>query len=505
MILKNRYLHLFVLFLIVVFFNVSLNINFNNKIETQLVDSFHEHIKLIKNSEIDKDSLYVNHNIIQLIYKDKEIVSKPNSYNIIFYFDTKDFNQYEINNNLGYFLFDKSLVGEYEILYIKRLSTSEVIDNNFLYLSSLLSFITYILICFIYLGIENKHFKFNNNLKTIINNDFVDDHDKTFLEIKKYVMFSKLFQKCISFSPEALIVLQDDKIIFYNNQADKFLLNDQFRDINILEFSKKKNFEKYYSTENEYYFIETKLIEIRNELYNCMYITDETLKVEFTNNKEVFFNQASHEIRTPLTNLSGYVDLLCNCELTKEDKSEMLVDGIEECRKLDILITSILDISKRLEQDDVIIKTDFSDLINDCLYPFRYNKIKPEIILKGNYRFLCNRAKVQVLLSNLLENAFLHNISNGFVKIEFDEYVGLHEFTITNSSKVINDDEFEKLYEPFFKCESNDLNRGAGLGLTLSKCICETNNFHMEINYDDDKFSVRVKLYPNHLSRHMKK
>lgn len=242
MILKNRYLHLFVLFLIVVFFNVSLNINFNNKIETQLVDSFHEHIKLIKNSEIDKDSLYVNHNIIQLIYKDKEIVSKPNSYNIIFYFDTKDFNQYEINNNLGYFLFYKSFVGEYEILYIKRLSTSEVIDNNFLYLSSLLSFITYILICFIYLGIENKHFKFNNNLKTIINNDFVDDHDKTFLEIKKYVMFSKLFQKCISFSPEALIVLQDDKIIFYNNQADKFLLNDQFRDINILEFSKKKNF-----------------------------------------------------------------------------------------------------------------------------------------------------------------------------------------------------------------------------------------------------------------------
>lgn len=507
-ILKSKIFHLIVLFILLFTSCYILSeASLNNKKE-MVIKSFEEKLVIIKKQNVNKDELYVNYKIIQLIYVNKELVSSPNAYKIPYYFDSSTYKEDEVNYNLGYFVFDQSFLGEQEILYIYYLDSNELSNHDFLYPCYLLMFFLYIIIGGTYWFIDNKNLKFNYKLNKLLANNVVRDPIDTYTEIEDYVMSCKLFEKCISSSYEGLIIFKDNKIVFFNKAASKFINKEELADEYLRNISKtlsddliKEEYQKGEAT----YFIETKKLEVKSFVYYAMYIVDETAKIEFKNNKVNFFNQASHELRTPLTNLSAYVDLLCNCELSAKDKEEMMVEGIDECRKLDVLITSILDISKRLEKDDLYIKVDLEQLIYENLESFKYGKTKYTVTIDGAKHLICNKTKVSNLINNLLSNAFIHNVEGGFVNIELVEHVGLFDLVITNSAKEIKPFEEDKVFEPFFKCQSNTLNSGSGIGLTISKYICDTHNYEIDFKYQENIVTVTTRLYLKSLSRHMKK
>ncbi len=507
-ILKSKIFHIVVLLLLTII-STSLLTNASREYnESKIVSSFKDKLEVVKYSNIDKEVLYSRYNIIKLIYKDKEIVSSPDAYFITFYFIRDGFDQSKVNNYLGYFVYDQSFEGEYEIVYIQRLSSNDLIDRNINNLCYILTFSLFFIAAAMYVFIDNKNLKFNYKVSQLISASVSNEPTEAFASIENYVRLAKLFEKCISSSSEGLIIFKDHEAIFHNKMADKFVMNCKITDDHIMELSKKIStgiIKEEYKKGSNTYFIETKKLEVRKDVYYAMYIIDETDKIEFDNKKVNFFNQAGHELRTPLTNLSAYVDLLCNCELSLEDKEEMMEDGIAECRKLDVLITSILDISKRLDKDDLYSKVNLKELIEEALESYKFNKMKIQFDVIGDCYLICNRVKVLSLVKNLLKNAFFHNIEGGFVNIKLKEEVGLFDLEITNSSKEIKDYEVSKVFEPFFKCESNELDTGTGIGLTICKYICETHNYDIDFSYDNGVVKVVTKLYLKSLGRYMKK
>lgn len=77
-----------------------------------------------------------------------------------------------------------------------------------------------------------------------------------------------------------------------------------------------------------------------------------------------------------------------------------------------------------------------------------------------------NETLATSLMSNLIKNAFVHNIDNGTIDLIFDK----NEMIISNSGKTNKLNE-KTIFKEYFH-GSNDIN-STGLGLTLVDTICK--------------------------------
>ncbi|NCB85704.1 MAG: ATP-binding protein, partial [Bacteroidia bacterium] len=83
----------------------------------------------------------------------------------------------------------------------------------------------------------------------------------------------------------------------------------------------------------------------------------------------------------------------------------------------------------------------------------------------------------EILIQNLLKNAFLHNTENGILTI----YVGEKQLTISNSGHKKDEEgsmlDKEKLFNRFYKQSGNP--DSWGLGLSIAKKIADTSGWEL--------------------------
>ena len=98
-----------------------------------------------------------------------------------------------------------------------------------------------------------------------------------------------------------------------------------------------------------------------------------------------------------------------------------------------------------------------------------------------------NRELIDLLLTNLIKNAFLHNMSGGLVEITADN----HQFLVSNTSfgLAIPD---EKLFQRFYKQSS--AKDSWGLGLAIVKKICDINLWPIEYTKTNTIHSFRIQF-----------
>ncbi len=502
-ILNNKVLHIFVISLLSLLFFVTLNITFNNYHENNIVNNFKEKTSLIKDTDITVDDLYTKHDIIKLIYQDEKLLVSPSSYNITFYFETNDFDDSKINNYLGYFVFEKIVVDDLEIIYFQRLSQSDV-NNNFVFLSVLLTSLSFIISIGVYIIMSKKIIVIESRLKSIY--PTCSDIYGYIKHVEDNFVYSRLFKDFIDYSNEGLIVFDKDKIIFNNKVSSDFIINFELKDMYLIECIKKTQLGNFVKEEYEIndviYLITTRSVLVQNIEYYTMHIENITERVNFKKNQINFFNQASHELRTPLTNLILLVQLL----FEEDDEAlleKMRVDSINECRKLDVLITSIIDLSKRFDIDDTYEKVNLENLLYDVLESHKYSSLKLSVTVSKKHSLICNKSKVKIIMENIIKNAFVHNITSGFVDIEIKEHLGLIEFIVKNSSDSIKTDDITRVFDAFFKCTTND-SRGAGLGLTVTKMITDKYDYDLKFEHKDGNVITTVKFFMNNLNKHLK-
>jgi signal transduction histidine kinase len=190
-----------------------------------------------------------------------------------------------------------------------------------------------------------------------------------------------------------------------------------------------------------------------------------------------FVANAAHELRTPLTlertllqvaladpNVSE-ASLRATCE-------ELLASGRSQERLLEALLT--LATSERgLEQHDPL---DLAPLVKRAL-----EQVGPEIERRG-LRLTAvlarattsgDRALLERLTANLLENAVGHNRDGGSIGVETSTESDRAILRVTNSGRTIGADEVERLFEPFRRGggERTEANGHHGLGLSIARAI----------------------------------
>jgi signal transduction histidine kinase len=194
----------------------------------------------------------------------------------------------------------------------------------------------------------------------------------------------------------------------------------------------------------------------------------------FSNQKQ-FIENASHELQTPLAINQNKLEQLTDDPNLTKNQSDIIHTLINSTQRMARLNKTLLLMSKiENEQFPEIERVWIAPLLNETLTLFeeqrelRHLKIQTDI--DESICVYGNRTLLDLLVSNLIKNAFVHNYQKGEIRLSLKGY----ELTVMNSSKnpeIPGDKLFQRFYKNTGRKES------WGLGLAMVYKICILNNW----------------------------
>jgi signal transduction histidine kinase/AraC-like DNA-binding protein len=220
----------------------------------------------------------------------------------------------------------------------------------------------------------------------------------------------------------------------------------------------------------EYHLINSKL-----ERANTQRELDQVTKLESMRN--TFLNNLSHDLRTPLSLVKGPLQ-----EISKFDNSaihKLASIALKNADRLNDMVSSLLEMHK-LERGGLQVvnsPTDLSFKITEWhalfLHEAESRGIKYQLAIGECPPFNCDAPKIGQILQNLLSNAFKFTPDGGqiLLKANFDGDELILE--VHDSGPGIPKDSESRIFERFFKVDSNSHVQGTGLGLAIVKEISQ--------------------------------
>ena len=195
--------------------------------------------------------------------------------------------------------------------------------------------------------------------------------------------------------------------------------------------------------------------------------------------KDEFSTMIVHELKTPLTPIKGYADLLLSKQLgSLNDAQEKRLVIIKENAELLLrLITDLVSVEK-LELGRLRLtleENNLADIINNVLVNLRSITDKNDIIvtttLQQNIICVCDKARIEQVLSNLLYNAIdFCPKSNGRINIILDSEERFAKMVIEDNGAGMPEDKLEKIFTKFYQIDSSTTREYGGTGVGLSVC-----------------------------------
>ena len=204
----------------------------------------------------------------------------------------------------------------------------------------------------------------------------------------------------------------------------------------------------------------------------------------------------SHEMKTPLGVIRAYAEGLQ--DETDEFKKKKYTDIIiEETERMNVLITTLLDLSA-LEsgasklQPERFEFVDFTETvagrllvdIPDADFKLEYELPEREVFVSAD------KARMEQVLGNLITNARKNVKAGGVLKLSLTEQAGELKFAVFNQGPKIAEENLTKIWTKFYRNKSSGYS-GSGLGLAMVSQILSMQN----LEYGVTNLSEGVQFY----------
>lgn len=217
-----------------------------------------------------------------------------------------------------------------------------------------------------------------------------------------------------------------------------------------------------------------------NELNNVLNIMIARIYSDFENLKE-FTENITHEMQTPLAIIKSKVELFLQSKDLSEDQALILNDVSANITRLTKLNKGLVLLSRiENEQFTGTDELNITELINDSLENMSYIPESKNLLVQKKLIsplvVPMNKSLAEILVNNLVKNAFVHTPDHGNVVIEENE----KKVIIKNTGKdELND---LQIFERFVK--GNFQSNSLGIGLSLVQKICSKYGFTIQYSYD---------------------
>lgn len=228
-------------------------------------------------------------------------------------------------------------------------------------------------------------------------------------------------------------------------------------------------------------------------------IKEEQLKVEtLEKHREEFFNNVTHELKTPLTAITGYSEMLKDEIVTDPDFKKRAIERIYvESDRAHKLVLDLITVSKGQTQiseaiSEIHMKYLISEIIEDMSlkankYSLNINSTIEDSIVLGQQN------KLKQLFINIIDNAIKYSFNSNIISVNCYHKESFYFAEISNNSKEIPENVYNKIFDPFIKTTSSPDNYSSGLGLYISKQIVASHGGCISIT-NGEIVTVQVKF-----------
>lgn len=216
------------------------------------------------------------------------------------------------------------------------------------------------------------------------------------------------------------------------------------------------------------------------ELNNAMVDMSAKAKHDYRALK-AFTENASHELMTPIAVINSKLDTLIQGENFNDAQSKLLGDlysAVSRLHRLNQSLLLLVKVENRLlhDKEAINLREMAEEMISQFEEIFNDKNIKVTCTFEEK-EIYASRYLAEILLSNLFSNAIRHNRTGGEIVINLNN----EAFSIKNTG----DDTglpAEKIFTRFHKSSGSE---GSGLGLTISREICENFGFKLKYRFEE--------------------
>ncbi|MCL2138594.1 MAG: ATP-binding protein, partial [Treponema sp.] len=253
-----------------------------------------------------------------------------------------------------------------------------------------------------------------------------------------------------------------------------------------------------------------RMIEIQNQ--RMMELKEEAEAASRT--KSSFLANMSHEIRTPMNAITGMSELLLRRDLTEDARGEVQ-DIKQAAANLISIINSILDFSKIEAGKLEIFPGNYmlSSLINDTVNIIRMRLMEKPVRFFTNIdgsipnNLIGDEVRLRQIIINLLSNAAKFT-EKGHVSLSITRHNEKHEdkiiwlkISICDTGQGMKPEDQAKLFSDYAQVNTkkNRAIEGTGLGLQITKGLCDIMGGSINITSEYGKGSVFTVIIPQEI------
>ena len=206
-----------------------------------------------------------------------------------------------------------------------------------------------------------------------------------------------------------------------------------------------------------------------------------------------FVADASHELRTPITALKSFNELLTGPAANDPAaQAEFLAESAVQVDRLQWITANLLDLSRldgRLVTLDMAAY-DVGDLLDETVAPFRVLAAEQGISLQIHppgdpFTLVCDRARLLLALSNLLDNGLKYCAVGDRVEIGAEETDGGACLWVADSGLGIDEAHQPHIFERFYRGRTRTDDGaeipGSGLGLSIVASVVQAHGWAIRV------------------------
>ncbi|MCE0497083.1 MAG: ATP-binding protein [Methylacidiphilales bacterium] len=212
-------------------------------------------------------------------------------------------------------------------------------------------------------------------------------------------------------------------------------------------------------------------------------------------------DNVAHDLRTPLTRLQAGAELALQQENPAQIK-ESLADAVEEAERLNAMLRTIMDISEveagalKLDLETFTLGPVVAGLVElyDAVAEDKNISVRTDIDPAG--QITADRNRLQLLLSNLLDNALKYTPNGGEVKIAAVFAPNEVRITVADTGIGIDEADLPRIWDRLYRGDKSRSQRGLGLGLSLVKAFVEAHHGSATVESRAGRGSVFTVAFP---------
>ena len=212
---------------------------------------------------------------------------------------------------------------------------------------------------------------------------------------------------------------------------------------------------------------------------------------QLDNMRKEFIDNVSHELKTPIGIIEGYAEGVKDGIVSGEDANMYLETIIDEAKKMSVLVTNMLELSKlesgttKQNPEAFNINRLIAKVLKKHKPDFEENKFNVHFNSLTPYSYVyADPFQMEQVLTNLITNAIKYTPPNNDININIEEIPDKFKISVQNMGVTIPENQINKLFDKFYRLDKSrerTQKNSTGIGLSIVKNILHLHNSEFNI------------------------